>query len=568
MIFILIDSVLNLNDFTAEYNYCKAVCKSAVPQLTDADFDTRSVEDIFNLGFSYNIQYVYNRNNSKDIIIVPTSSLSTQIGTSGWNYYPKLNIAMPFARAGMVINGASLPETLNLSPNRLPMIISVGGGNSGLSDWYNGAGLEFVEPAVGMYLDGEDLITSFVITNITSPGGGVTRIYADEFNSAIFTALKWKCHITGVAGFSNNPNGSFNIVGRDTTTRYIEITHDVGTGSWTNGTGVVKINYMSGSVSSAAAKIYYIAKQRNCNIFQARKCAQVTGSQNGTRDDTHGFGLINTSAAIAYEGTIGADPYDTMGAIGTLSINVTDGQATFTHPEITNAKRVRLYRNDIALAEQSLAYGGSFSYILSPLKLKLQEYKIKGLRDKQQTALSNGVTTNIDSLTGMPLPTKLNEGDTAYYVKNSKLLNSEIAEIIVSVTNPNYDNAGVQTNEYRLTNGDIIKEIPAVETKIFYTKRHYLWFLLGGEYLNNFEIPVFTESFEYSLGDDMCGFNFAMTDFVANGELDFSGKYVIGCNFAGATLPAAVEDKADFKAAVAAYDPVSTIWTDGLPIGE
>lgn len=568
MIFILTDAAISLGVFTAEFNYCKAVCKSAVPQLTDADFDTRAVADIFNLGYSYNLQYVYNRNNNKDIIIVPTSSLSSQIGTNGWNYYPRLNIVMPFARSGLVINGASLPETLNLSPNRLPMIMSVGGGNSGLSDWYNGAGLEFVEPAVGMYLNGENLITSFAITNITSPGGGLTRIYASEFTNDWFHALKWKCHITAVAGFSNNPNGSFNIVGRDATAGYIEITHDVGTGSWTNGTGVVKINYMSGAVSSAGAKIYYIAKQRNCNIFQARKCAQVTGSQSGTRDDTHGFGLINTSAAIAYEGTIGADPYDTMGAVGTLAINIADGEATFTHAEITNAKKIRLYRNDIALSEHNLTYGGSFSYLLSSLKLKLQEYKIKGLRDKQQTALSNGVTTNIDSLTGMPLPTKLNEGDTAYYIKGGKLLNSEITEIIVNVTNPNYDNVGAQTNEYRLSNGDIIKENPAVETKIFFTERHYLWSLLGGGYLNNFEIPVFTESFEYPLGDDLCGFNFYVTDFVANGELDFSGKYVIGCNFAGATLPAAVEDKADFKAAVAAYDPVSTIWTDGLPIGE
>ena len=567
MIFILIDAVLNQEGFTSEYNYCKAVCKSAVPQLTDADFDSRSVVDIFNLGFTSNITYINNRNNSKDIIIIPTSSIQTNMTSIGWNYYPRLNIAMPFARAAMVINGASLPETLNLSPNRLPMLISVGGGNSGLNDWYTGAGLEFVEPAGGMYLDGSTLVQSFAITNITSPGGGLTRIYAAEFGVGSFTGLKWKCHISAVAGFSNNPNGSFNIVGRDLNTGYIEITHDVGTGSWTNGTGITKINYMSGAVSSAAAKIYYIAKQRNCSIFQARKCAQVTGSQDGTRDDTHGFGSIDAADAIAYAGSIGADPYDTMGAVGTLSINVVDGEAAFTHPEITNAKKIRLYRNDVVLSEHNLTYGGSFSTLLSPLKLKAQEYKIKGIRDKQQTAFSNGVSTNIDSLTGMPLPTKLNEGDTAYYKRGEQLISSVITEIKVNVTNPNYDNAGVQTNEYKFENGDAIKENPATETKIFLTKRHYLLWV-SGEYLNNFEIPVFTESFEYPLGDDLCGFNFYTTDFTANGDLDFTGKYVIGCNFAGATLPAAVEDKADFKAAVAAYDPVSTIWTDGLPIGE
>jgi uncharacterized protein YjbI with pentapeptide repeats len=54
-------------------------------------------------------------------------------------------------------------------------------------------------------------------------------------------------------------------------------------------------------------------------------------------------------------------------------------------------------------------------------------------------------------------------------------------------------------------------------------------------------------------------------------EADFSNASLAGANFVGANLTGAKFSisKAEFKAAVGAngYNPVTTIWTDGQPIG-
>lgn len=565
MIFLHVN-IASLGDFSNELDYCKLACKAAVPELTDDDFDPRAYSTIHTGGITALIEYIKARKNKNDILILPQTGINSYRGSYAWNYYPDVQIAMPFAKDSLAIAGSSLPETFTLStPNRIPMIISVGGGDSGLSDWYTGTGLEFTEQAPGMYKDGASLITSFAITNVTSPGGGVTRIYSSAFGVTRFTAAKWKIHITGVAGFGSNPNGSFNITAINTGSGYIEISHDTVSGSWTNGTGTVRINYMSGAVSSAAAKIYYISKMRNCGMWEARKCAQMTGSQAGSWDSTHGYGSINVSDAIDYEGTIGDDPHDTLGSIGTLALNLDeDGIANFSHPEITNARKIKLYRDDILICEGNLSYGGSFEYAHYPVKLKSRNYKAKAFRVKQSTEFSNTVNTNIDSLSGYPMPTKLNEGDTAYYLKGKDLVSSQITKIEIDVNNPNYDNKGLQTNKYKFANGDVIEEIQNGPIKLYYTKRHYFW-TVNGNPLNEFFIPIVEPDIA---GPDLCGYNFFLSDFTANGDVDFTGAYVIGTDFSAATLPAAFEAKEDFKAAVAAYDPVTTIWTDGLPIGE
>lgn len=555
---------INLTTFTNEVDYCKLVCKAAVPELTDADFDPRAYADYWNLGTDAIISHIKARNNKTDILVRPQTGISSDIGTYGWNYYPDVQIAMPFAKTGLVIAGASLPESFTLSPNRIPMIISVGGGNSGLSDWYTGTGLEFVEQAYGMYKSGASLVESLKITNVTSPGGGVTRIYAAEFTNSAMAAVKWRIHITGVSGFGSNPNGSFNITAVNTGSGYIEIAHDTVSGSWSNGTGEAKINYMSGAVSAVAAKIYYISKMRDCSMWEARKAAQATGSQAGSWDSTHGYGSINTEDAIDYEDVIGSDIHDTIGAIGTLSVNVADDTADFSHAEVTNARQMKIYRDDVLLSLATLNYGGSYSFGHYPVKLKLRNYKVKAFRNKQSSSYSNTVTTNIDSLTGLPLPTKFNEGDTAFYLRGKDLLSSEITKIEIDVTNPDYDNKGLQTNRYKFENGDTIDEIQNGPVKLYFTKRHY-FYLINENYLNEFFIPVVEPDV---IGPDLCGFNFFLSDFTANGDVDFTGAYVIGSNFSAAVLPTAFEDKEDFKAAVAAYDPVSTIWTDGNPIGE
>ncbi len=565
MIFLYVN-LSSLEGFTNELDYCKLACKAAVPELTDADFDPRTYSDIKTAGFDALCEYIKARKNKSDILILPQTGITTYKNIQGWNFYPDVQIAMPFAKDSLAIAGASLPESFTLTPNRIPMIISVGGGDSGLSDWYTGTGLEFTEPAPGMYKSGSSLITNFAITNVTSPGGGVTRIYASAFTTVGFTAEKWKIHITGVAGFGSNPNGSFNISAINTGSGYIDIVHDTVSGSWTNGSGSARINYMSGAVSAAGAKIYYISKMRDCGMWEARKCAQATGSQAGSWDSTHGYGSIDVADAIEYGGSIGNDPHDTIGSIGTLALNLDgEGVANFSHAEITNAKLIKLYRDDMLLSYHNLTYGGTFSHAHYPVKLKEKAYKIKAYRNKQSTSYSNEVETNILSLSGLPLPTKLDEGDTAFYLRGKDLINSVISKIEIDVTNPDYNNKGLQTNKYKFTNGDTIEEIQDGAIKLYFTRRHYFWTVNNYNPLNEFFIPVVEPDIA---GPDLCGFNFFLSDFTANGDVDFTGAYVIGSDFSAATLPAAFADKEDFKAAVAAYDPVTTIWTDGNPIGE
>jgi len=562
MIFIFFPAS-SLSSLTGEVNYCKAVCKYFVPELTDADFDPRSLTDIYNTGFDGNIQHVLNRGNNKDIVIIPTTGIQTRINVEGWKWYPNLQIAIPLAKDSLTVTGANLPEEFALTPNRQPMVIVAGGGNAGLCEWYNGVALEFVEPAGGMYLSGSTLVQSFTITNVTSPGGGVARIFATEFANIGFTGAKWKIHISGVAGFSNNPNGTFNITAINTTSGYIDITHPVGTGSWTSATGTAIINYLSGSVAAIGAKIYYIAKQRNCSIYEARICARATGSQSGLRDDTHGYGSINTTNAIAYAGTIPQDALDTIGAVGLLAVNLSGGKATFTHPEIVNARSIRLYRDNEILFDKTMNYGQSYSFEHYPVKLKSRAYHIKGYRDKQSTTNSNSVFTNIASLQGLPTEIDFSEGDSVWYLRGESLVSSTVQKVLdVSVTNPNYDNQGVQTNLYKLANGDVIKEIQGGAKKLFFTRNHLAWEKRNRERINTFAISTI-DPFLFS-DTDICGFDFTLTDFTALGDFDFTGAYVIGCNLTGATLPTAFANKQDFKAAVARYE--HCIWTDGLPI--
>lgn len=50
-------------------------------------------------------------------------------------------------------------------------------------------------------------------------------------------------------------------------------------------------------------------------------------------------------------------------------------------------------------------------------------------------------------------------------------------------------------------------------------------------------------------------------------SIDLTGIYAENCNFADTALPANADTKPEFKALVGSWDPVNTIWTDGLPIG-
>jgi len=49
--------------------------------------------------------------------------------------------------------------------------------------------------------------------------------------------------------------------------------------------------------------------------------------------------------------------------------------------------------------------------------------------------------------------------------------------------------------------------------------------------------------------------------------LDLSDRFFEGADFTGCTMPANADTKLEFKALVGSWNAVTTIWTDGLPIG-
>lgn len=58
-----------------------------------------------------------------------------------------------------------------------------------------------------------------------------------------------------------------------------------------------------------AGKLLKIKEERDCDWWEARYCARMTASNNGTWDKFNGYGKIDVTAAINYSGEIIPDPY-------------------------------------------------------------------------------------------------------------------------------------------------------------------------------------------------------------------------------------------------------------------
>lgn len=70
-------------------------------------------------------------------------------------------------------------------------------------------------------------------------------------------------------------------------------------------------DYSSYSNGYIAGQIAFIADSLNCTIWEARFRAMMTGSENGIWHETNGYGFIDVSEAIAFNGTIASDPFIT-----------------------------------------------------------------------------------------------------------------------------------------------------------------------------------------------------------------------------------------------------------------
>lgn len=564
------------NGFGGECEYVRAVCKVIDPTLTDSDFDLvysgrpGYVNDEVGSAVDYYRQ-TYASATPKPILIRPTALANNDAARNigpVYNYYPDVPMVTSFYKNGVYPNR---PVPFTLDPDRLTPAVLVNGGVAGISDWFTGNALDYVEPASVMYISGATNITSFPIANVQNMGGGVARITSQALE--FFSTLHGIAHITGVGGFANNINGKRAIVVkyRDIGTpanSYVEVNFELGAGTF-SGTATAQIQYSSGAIAAVAAKLGSIMRQRNCSFWEARYCANVTGSQAGVRTNQTGYGSIDVAAAVAFDASIPADPYDTLGAVGTLSLSVVDGVATFTHPEVLNARGAFLYANDEILFDFAVAnpyvifYGRSLSFIHRPIKLGNIAYKLKAVRDGQVSVYTNQVSTNILELTGQPPEPIYPVGFDAYYWNGFDINHSAIVSVLQTVTNPENDNEGVVLTEYLLADGATV-----VEAKLYASHFDALAGQRVGEYINSFA-PVTFDT--YSSKEDLCGQDFRYTDFTDGGDYDFTDAIVANSNFDNATLPAIYsgdEGLELFLSTVAFCNKRNTIWVNGLSVEE
>lgn len=212
------------------------------------------------------------------------------------------------------------------------------------------------------------------------------------------------------------------------------------------------------------------------------------------------------------------------------------------------------------------------------------------------------------ALTNKPKKTKYQVGETVYFLNSGRGVSSEIIKVSTSVVNTSNDSIGVQENVYFLENqSKSFKEeelFHSMNALMFYIKGDYLnnWgnsdnmLLNAGTFFNecdlsysvisenlglpnsfvdidftgcNFEGCKLDEANFYGANLSSSTFRFSKLNFTS-----FSNANILNCNFrdtnlSNAILPSNANTKSTFKSTVGAghWDPDTTIWVDGLPIG-
>lgn len=208
--------------------------------------------------------------------------------------------------------------------------------------------------------------------------------------------------INGVTGFSTSPDGLYGITAYLNNDGYgdkFEITKTIGPGAYTGG-GTARTDTSSYSTPYIAGQFLNIKKHCNCSNWEARQRMRQTASNNGTWESINGYGKPDLAAAIAYDGVIPADPYKTLGSIGSISGFKYNDYAYITFDIVENALTYYIYRDDelIYTVQESISYPNTpeNKYRLA-LKRKLisegalNKFKYKAVRSEQYTEYSNEI---------------------------------------------------------------------------------------------------------------------------------------------------------------------------------
>ena len=200
------------------------------------------------------------------------------------------------------------------------------------------------------------------------------------------------------------------------------------------------------------------------------------------------------------------------------------------------------------------------------------------------------------ALTNKPKKSLYQTGETVYVLNGLSISSGVIKKVITSVSNPLDNTTGEQVNLYYLE--DFIK--PFNEDEIFPSKNALLY-RIKGDYLNKLPENGALQSVNFS-GDtnlsycDLSNCDLSYSYFSSSNleGANLSDCILVGCSFqdailkgsnlinstidgsifngadlTNATLPIDASTKSTFKIIVdlGNWDPETTIWIDGLPIG-
>lgn len=150
-------------------------------------------------------------------------------------------------------------------------------------------------------------------------------------------------------------------------------------------------NLSSYSNGYIAGQIAYIKDSLNCSFWEARYRARVTASRSTNYTGENGYGSINIASAIAYTGEIIADPYNTLGDIGTINAELTNdytGTVSITIDAVTNALEYEIYKDGVLIATiDELTYEDTITRKFKGMNRYYYEYKAK--RNSDVTDLSD-----------------------------------------------------------------------------------------------------------------------------------------------------------------------------------
>lgn len=250
---------------------------------------------------------------------------------------------------------------------------------------------------------------------------------------------------------------------------------------------------------------------------------------------------------------------ESFGDIQHLYIDYSGSNLILTMPAVHRAKFYEIYKNESYLETVEVLPYEDFTFT-TPISYLPAKFKVRASDGESYTAFSNKINSITMALTNKPSKPKYSVNDNVYIVSGQTIIPVMINRIEITVTNPLGDSTGVQKNIY----GFVETAESRPEHQVYSSPNHALS-MLKKDYLNSFGIDVLSQ---FVPSYDMAGLDLTAYNFLTDDWLDFQDCFMDNTNLHSATLPSATPNLATFKTKVASYDKETTIWTDGVKIGE